>query len=297
MLLPSGTFAESQGTFVNNEGRAQRFYNVLPPEEPVKESWRWIRDLLISAGKKEAKTWQRFDDVVNSMTTAIHALSKIKVYIPDADFRMLNEKISRQTRRFSGRTAMYAHIAVSEKEPPPDPDSPLKFSMEGYNGFPPPSLIPFYWSPGWNSVQSMNKYLEEPNGSLKGGDPGIRLIETSDDRILSFHTGIPSAFKAKKGEWLIMPAYQIFGSEELSARGSAISKRISEPIILLNEKDAAGMHIEDKDTVTILINQTKLKVKVGTDANIPVGIAALSYALPGMPYLDLPEYGRWISNE
>ena len=32
-VLPSGTFAESTGTIVNNEGRAQRYYRVLPGKD------------------------------------------------------------------------------------------------------------------------------------------------------------------------------------------------------------------------------------------------------------------------
>ena len=31
MVLPAASFAETQGTLVNNEGRAQRFYSVFPP--------------------------------------------------------------------------------------------------------------------------------------------------------------------------------------------------------------------------------------------------------------------------
>ncbi len=50
-LLPAATFAESDGTIINNEGRAQRFYNVLPVTEPVKESWRWISELIRISGK------------------------------------------------------------------------------------------------------------------------------------------------------------------------------------------------------------------------------------------------------
>ena len=53
----------------------------------------------------------------------------------------------------------------------------LSFSMEGYEGQPPAPLISRYWSPGWNSVQALNKYQQEVGGALKGGDPGKRLIE------------------------------------------------------------------------------------------------------------------------
>ena len=97
--------------------------------------------------------------------------------MPDADFRMFNTKIPRQTIRYSGRTAMNSNVAVSEAGISQDPESPLAFSMEGQPERPPSSLVPFYWTPGWNSVQAMYTYLDEPNGSIKGGDPGVRLIE------------------------------------------------------------------------------------------------------------------------
>ena len=42
MLLPSGTFAESTGTIVSNEGRAQRYYRVLPEEGMIRENWKYI---------------------------------------------------------------------------------------------------------------------------------------------------------------------------------------------------------------------------------------------------------------
>src|SRR6185312_10499429 len=44
LLLPAGTFAESEGTLVSNEGRAQRFFQVFPSGDEVRESWRWLGD-------------------------------------------------------------------------------------------------------------------------------------------------------------------------------------------------------------------------------------------------------------
>jgi len=67
---------------------------------------------------------------------------------------------------------MLANINVSEPKPPEDEDSPLSFTMEGYRNEPPSSIIPFFWQPGWNSVQSINKYQIEIGGPLHGGDPG-----------------------------------------------------------------------------------------------------------------------------
>ena len=44
LLLPAGTFAESDGTLVSSEGRAQRFFPVFAQRGDVRESWRWLGD-------------------------------------------------------------------------------------------------------------------------------------------------------------------------------------------------------------------------------------------------------------
>ncbi len=72
---------------------------------------------------------------------------------------------------------MQADTDILEPKPPEDPDSPLAYSMEGYEGDPPSPLISRYWAPGWNSVQALNKFQQEIGGPLRGGDPGKRLIE------------------------------------------------------------------------------------------------------------------------
>jgi NADH-quinone oxidoreductase subunit G len=100
--------------------------------------------------------------------------------------------------RYSGRTAMNAHLAVSETGVSKDPDSPLAFSMEGIQESPPSSLVPFYWTPGWNSVQALYNYLDETNGSMKGGNPGIRLIEPAEshnDSYFRINPGPGNKFK------------------------------------------------------------------------------------------------------
>jgi NADH-quinone oxidoreductase subunit G len=293
ILLPVGTFAEAEGTLVNNEGRAQRYYRVLPLEKSEPESWRQLRDIMKIAGKPEGTAWKDFDDVVTSMTE-FPVFAKLKGHMPDADFRMINEKIKRQTIRFSGRTAMNAKINVSEPKPPQDPDSPLAFSMEGSDERPPSSLVPYYWTPGWNSVQSMNFYLDEPNGSLKGGDPGIRLIETSENPSLSFFIPGQISFTQKKDEWLIVPVYQIFGSEPLSASSPAIKERISSPFILLNKQDVEMTGKNEGDEVKIEVSHKTLIVKVKIDNTIPSGIAGLAFGLPGMAFVDLPSWGKFI---
>jgi NADH-quinone oxidoreductase subunit G len=290
ILVPVGTFAESEGTLVNHEGRAQRFYRVFPAANGVKESWRRISDMMKHTGKMEAASWQTFDEVAAAMA-GLPVFSAISGHMPDADFRMLNMKIKRQTARFSGRTAMNANISVIEPKPPEDPDSPLAFSMEGADEIPPSSLVPFYWVPGWNSNQAMNFYLDEPNGSMKGGDPGIRLIGQEERKEISFFEPSVSVDNLKEGEWLIVPVYEIFGSEELSSLAPAIAERIPKPFLLMNSKDSQGMMKSDKRIVNLKMGQNAIEVLIRIDESLPTGIAGLSVNLPGMDYFGLPAIG------
>jgi NADH-quinone oxidoreductase subunit G len=287
ILFPVQTFAESQGTYVNNEGRAQRFYSVIPPNNDKKESWQWLRDMMLLFTKSDRTTWQHFDDVVKSMCNAVPVFEKLKE-IPDAGFRMYNEKISRQTHRFSGRTAMNAHVAVSEQKPPPDTDSPFAYSMEGYKGLPPANLVPFYWSPGWNSVQANNKYLDEPAGSNIGGNAGVKLFGYNPNNVIAYFKNIPNAHNSGKDEWNIVPVHLIFGSEELSANGNVISELIPEPFICISEKDCINSNLIPNLKYDVRLNGQKLRLIIKNIAGIPEGIAGISYGIPGMPYISLP---------
>jgi len=293
ILLPAATFAESEGTLLNNEGRAQRYYKALVNKDQVKESWRWLSELTEIKNGNQSVSWKRFDDIVSTLVNDLPAFSKIKEYMPDADFRMLNAKIPRQTMRYSGRTAMYANLHVSESRVSQDPDSPLAFSMEGRPEIPPSTLVPFYWSPGWNSVQAMYDYLDEPNGSMKGGDPGIMLIEPGKEHAGTYFHIDNQTLESEKDEWLIVPVYQIFGSEELSSAGFAIAQRIHEPFLYINQKDAEVLSIKDGEVILLEVPGNILRIKAKIEKSIMQGIAGLSVNLPGMQYIDLPCRGKY----
>jgi NADH-quinone oxidoreductase subunit G len=239
IVLPAGTFAESDGTLVSNEGRAQRFYQVFVPGEEIHESWRWINDIMKTVGKSVVDSRQSWDDAINDIASTMSIFSPIRDMAPPAAFRIDNMKVPRQPHRYSGRTAMRANINVHEPKPPEDPDSPLSFSMEGHEDQTPPALTSRYWSPGWNSVQALNKFQQEIGGPLRGGDPGVRLINppqspfpkggsnnipplTKGGQGGFFFTGIPGPSKLKPDEEIALLRYSIFGSEELSMHASGI---------------------------------------------------------------------------
>ena len=53
VILPIATFAETEGTYVNNEGRWQSVNNVVNPPEESRSSWRVLRVLANKLGFEE----------------------------------------------------------------------------------------------------------------------------------------------------------------------------------------------------------------------------------------------------
>ena len=63
---------------------------------------------------------------------------------------------------------MRADVSVHEPKQPVDEETPLAFTMEGLNRDQPGALLPYVWSPGWNSNQSLHKFQAEVGGALEG---------------------------------------------------------------------------------------------------------------------------------
>ncbi|MBE0409003.1 MAG: NADH-quinone oxidoreductase subunit NuoG [Anaerolineales bacterium] len=292
VVLPAATFSEGDGTLVNNEGRAQRFFQVFIQEHGhVQESWRWMRDLMVALGQKPAEEWHNLDDIAQSLAAVLPIFKQVPHIAPPEGFRMVDQKIPRKAHRATGRTANQAHLSVHEPKPPADLDAPFNFSMEGFKGKVPGVLLPRYWAPGWNSVQALNKFQSEVGGPLHDGDPGKRLIEPSDNASIEFYQQIPKAYQPTKERWLIVPLYHVFGSEELSSLAAGIKELSPQPYITINSEDAAEMQIEAGTEVEIEIGATSLRLPVHLDPTLPQRVAGLPKGLAEMPNISLPAWG------
>jgi NADH-quinone oxidoreductase subunit G len=291
VVLPAATFAEGDGTLVNNEGRAQRFYRVFVPEGDVQEGWRWVRDIFQALGRDEGQLWHNLDDVGAALAEALAVFQPITEIAPPAEFRVAGQKIPRQPARYSGRTAMWAQRSVHEPQPPGDVDSPLAFSMEGYPGQPPAALIPRFWAPGWNSVQALNKFQSDVGGPLHGGDPGRRLIEPAAVAKVSYFDTVPPAFQRRDDAWLIIPVSHIFGSEELSILASAIAERAPQPYLGLNPDEMTRLQVHEGDALELYLGGTACRLPVKPMPTLAMGIAGYPAGLPGLPAIALPAWG------
>jgi len=271
LVLPAGTFAESDGTYVSSEGRAQRSFQTYVGAGSVRESWRWLG----------GDQWPKLDDVVAALAGAMPVFKRVAGAAPPASLRVAGGKFPREPHRFSGRTAMYADMTVHEPPPPDDPDSALSFSMEGASAQPPPALIPFFWSPGWNSIQAVNRFQDEIAGVLKGGVPGVRLIEPA--AAADGNGVVPPAFAPRSKEWLLLPLYHIFGSDPLSMESPATASLAPKAYIAMNPQDAARIGARDGDEVRAAGHRLPLRIvpelPLGV-AGAPAGLTPLACSAP-----------------
>ena len=286
LVLSAASFAESDGTVINNEGRAQRFFQVYDPayydsQTVMLESWRWLHSLHSTLLSREVD-WTQLDHVIDAVVAKIPELAGIKDAAPDATFRIRGQKLAREPHRYSARTAMRANISVHEPRQPQDIDTMFTFSMEGNNQ---PtahrSQVPFAWAPGWNSPQAWNKFQDEVGGKLRFGDPGVRLFETSENG-LDYFTSVPARFQPQDGKWRIAPYYHLFGSDELSQRALVFQSRMPQPYIKLNPADAAKLGVNAGTRVSFSYDGNMVTLPVEISEGLTAGQVGLLMGMSGI---------------
>ncbi|CCJ89227.1 NADH-ubiquinone oxidoreductase chain G [Cronobacter turicensis 564] len=286
LVLSTASFAESDGTVINNEGRAQRFFQVYDPSYydntvTMLESWRWLHSLH-STLENRHPDWTQLDHVIDACIAKLPHLAGIKDAAPDATFRIRGQKLAREPHRYSGRTAMRANISVHEPRQPQDKDTMFSFSMEG-NNHPdaPRSQVPFAWAPGWNSPQAWNKFQDEVGGHLRHGDPGVRLIEAGEGAI-DYFTTVPQRFAPQDGQWRIAPYYHLFGSDELSQRSPVFQSRMPQPYIRLNPADAAKLGVNAGAKVSFNYEGQTITLPLQLSEGLTEGQVGLPMGMPGI---------------
>ena len=238
-VLPVTAFSEHEATYVNYEGRAQLSFQVHRTRTAARPAWRWLSDdnddvnSVINRCSEEAEDFDNLDDL-----------------LPDLSQFVAGLKIPRQSHRYSGRTAMIANINVHEPKQPIDDESVMAFSMEGMPAMKDASILGQAWAPSWNSNQSISKFQEEVNGELKQGHTGTLLITEKSNGGSYFAPALSAANQASDALTLSW-AFQIFGSDELSARSSSIQKRMTDAYVGLAPADAARLGISQGQAVTL----------------------------------------------
>ena len=289
-LLPAATVYESDGHLVNNEGRVQRFYKVFVKEGEVRSGWQWMQALSENVATNPLAGLKDIFDYSEAIERDYDIFKGLADNVTPLTFREGAQKVAREPHRYSGRTAMHANESVHEPTPPQDQESPMSFSMEGYHGTPAAPLTPFFWSPGWNSVQAVNKFQIEIGGDLRREIPQLCILRNRKPENLNggyykmdlsagtHHGGI------QEGDWKVLPLYHIFGSDELSVVEGGITELVPLPYVAVNPVSAKKMGWDESTLIRPagdeLTQGIKLRVLKGIPddcVGIPVGLGQMSF--------------------
>lgn len=297
IVLPAASFAEADGTLISAEGRAQRFFQVYDneyyhPMSSIKEGWRWLHAVHSSLEGRDVD-WTLLDDVINALIATHPKLAGIKDAAPDADYRMTGLKIARQPRRYSGRTSMRAPVSVHEPMQPKDLDTGLTFSMEGYSGKQTPSsMIPFASAAGWNSPQAWNKYQDKVGGSLRNGDPGVRLFDRLE-RLATRQYVAPEATSAtttdmQQGQAKLVPVYNLYASSMMASRSTVVAEQLPLATWRVGIDDAKAWGLAAGDYLAIEIDKQQITLPVEfvdylAEGCIGYPVGQVSIIHPSMP--------------
>lgn len=287
VVIAAASMMETEGTLVNNEGRSQRYFSVLASSNTTRiDNWRLLSQLaeMVSSGGDSSDTLKKlaeckvYDDLVNMLCASGGAFCDWEKVAPDSDFRIAGMKIPRQSHRFSGRTSLYADQKVSENKQPVDEDSALSYSMEGSPVNRPAALNPLVWTPGWNSNEAINKFQEEINGPLLGGDPGMLLFDKPDlksSEMLVFSEGGQGSSVSESGKVTAVAHSRLFDGEALSARSTALRQRASRPVARINPETAQDLNLGTAQQVTLALHGQSTTLPLVQDADVAAGIVVL----------------------
>ena len=166
----------------------------------------------------------------------------------------------------------------------------MSFSMEGFHGTPPAPLTPFFWSPGWNSVQAINKFQIEIGGDLRREIPQLCILKNNESGDLSGEyykmdsNDINYQSNKPKGNWKPLPLYHIFGSDELSVVEGGITELVPPPYVGVNPESARKMGWNESTLIRPagdeMAKGIQLRLLDGVPENcvgIPVGLERMSF--------------------
>jgi NADH-quinone oxidoreductase subunit G len=154
--------------------------------------------------------------------------------------------------------------------------------MEGLNRTQPGALLPWVWSPGWNSNQSLHKFQTHAGGPLKGGTAGVRLLQPGEATAPGSRDTNPTAAPdagSSAGLWQLVPRPRIFGSDELSALSPGLAELVVPAFIELCPADADGLGVAAGDGVEVGDGLATLEVRV--NATMTPGCAGYSIGFAG----------------
>jgi formate dehydrogenase alpha subunit len=98
-VLPASTFAETEGTFINGEGRLQRFSKVIEPLGEAKPDW-WIISQLARRMGNKGFSYRKPSEIMKEMIKAIPGFSQVSYSELGKGQKIFAEEETRKEKSF-----------------------------------------------------------------------------------------------------------------------------------------------------------------------------------------------------
>jgi NADH-quinone oxidoreductase subunit G len=112
-----------------------------------------------------------------------------------------------------------------------------------------------------------------------------------------YFSAIPEAFKSRPGEWLLIPVFHIFGSEELSRKAHGISQLLPRPYLALSPADVSIVGAAAGEQLRVVIDDSQFEVEVVLRADLPRGLAGVPSGVPPFESVQLPTFCKLLPVE
>ncbi len=229
--------------------------------------------------EKTSAHYVNIDDVSRDLANELGIAPDSFDRLYDAEFRVLGQKVPRQTSEASGRTALFANINVNEQKPPSDPDTPLAYSMEGARKKIPLPLISAPWAPKWNSVQSSFKTILST--AAKGPDAfgGVRLFTKTNAQLPASNSVTAQRKVYEAPHFYVLPKHNIFAGFTQARFSSALATRMPEVEAEISPADAKKLGFTSFAPIVLESEQGHFSLLAKTKADVPDGIILLPFGL------------------
>ncbi len=238
LVLPTTSYAESHGCWINAEGRLQQSFATMAAIKARLPAVQWLQSLSGCHTNEQVLAWC-------AQTYSELAPVQQLLETSGSDF-----VIARQPLRSTGRTAINAGIDVKEYPPAQDLGSQLEFSMEGVPAFRQHQLKEFtspptgVWSPKWNSSQGINKQLESNDSS---NNNGILLFA---NKTTDASSNLETDKSAISSDGLsICPNHHIYADDELATYSTSIQQLIPTATATMCQAQADSLGVKNGEPV------------------------------------------------
>ncbi|EDP99429.1 NADH-quinone oxidoreductase subunit NuoG [Shewanella benthica] len=263
LLLPSGSFAESQGCYLSSEGRLQHGFATISGLNQRMMPWIWLAELTHLHHPAEIHHW---------LSQHVPILAPIETF---SELAHINQgspfRIAGQPQRASARTAIHAVNDVKEQMPMSASGTPFVQSMEGVEGFRQSqvqmiTVLPANaWSPKWNSDQGANRsgngnqspwtsgitLFSQVSLSSQPACPGEHQDEQENGRQTNAGRKETNSSELTGAGIRLVPAANLYADFELARYSSPIHSMSPDPSLKIHPSLAASLRLIEGEEVWV----------------------------------------------